>query len=394
MDNKAVPSLLPVYRRYDLAFARGEGSWLYTTDGRRLLDFASGIAVTGLGHAHPHLVATLAEQGGKLWHVSNLFRIPELERLADRLVAHTFADTVFVCNSGAEAIEACIKMVRRYHWALGNPERHRIVTFEGAFHGRTIATVSAAGGKKLVEGLDPLLPGFDIVPFGSLEAVEAAIGPETAAIMIEPIQGEGGIRPAPAPFLEALRALCDEHGLLLVFDEIQAGMGRTGTLLAAEQAGVRPDIAGIAKGLGGGFPIGACLATARAASGMTAGSHGSTFGGNPLGCAVANAVLDVMLADGFLEQVVVRGRQFHARLEALRDAYPTVLAEIRGRGLLVGLRLHGRSGEFITALHGHGLVTVPAAEEVVRLLPPLTISEDEIDQGCAILEVACREFAA
>ena len=393
MDNKAVPSLMPVYRRYDLAFARGEGSWLYTTDGRRLLDFGSGIAVTGLGHAHPHLVATVTEQAAKLWHVSNLFQIPELERLADRLVASTFADTVFVCNSGAEAVEACIKAVRRHHWAEGHPERHRIVTFAGAFHGRTLATVSAAGGKKLVEGLDPLLPGFDIVPFGDHDALHAAIGPETAAIMIEPIQGEGGIRAVPPQCLEGLRALCDEHGLLLVFDEIQAGMGRTGTLLASEQANVRPDIAAIAKGLGGGFPIGACLATARGASGMTAGSHGSTFGGNPLACAVANAVLDVMLAEGFQEQVVARGQQLHARLELIREAYPTVVAEVRGRGLLVGLRLHGRSAEFIKTLHGLGLVTVPAADEVVRLLPPLTITQGELEQGCLMLEAACQEFA-
>ena len=393
MDNKAIPSLLPVYKRYDLAFARGEGAWLYTTDGRRLLDFGSGIAVTGLGHAHPHLVAALCEQGGKLWHVSNLFQIPELERLADRLVAHTFADTVFVCNSGTEAIEACIKLVRRYHWGLGSPERHRIITFEGAFHGRTFAAISAAGGTKLVEGLDPLLPGFDIVPFADLEAVEAAIGPETAGIMVEPIQGEGGIRPVPAAVLQTLRELCDRHGLLLVFDEVQAGMGRTGTLLAAEQAGVRPDVAGLAKGLGGGFPIGACIATARAASGMTAGAHGSTFGGNPLACSVANAVLDVMLAEGFLERVTVLGHRLRARLEGMQEAFPGVIAEVRGLGLLAGLRLHAHSAEFIKALHGHGLVTIPAAQEVVRLLPPLTITEDELEQGCAMLEAACREFA-
>jgi acetylornithine/N-succinyldiaminopimelate aminotransferase len=392
MDNKALPSLLPVYKRYDLAFERGEGAWLHTTDGRRMLDFCSGIAVTGLGHAHPHLVAAVTEQAGRLWHVSNLFRIPGLERLADRLVAYSFADTVFVCNSGAEAMEACIKMVRRYHWARGNPERHRIVTFEGAFHGRTMAAVSAAGGKKLVEGLDPLLPGFDIVPFGDHEALRAAIGPETAAIMIEPIQGEGGIRAVPRQCLEGLRALCDEHGLLLVFDEVQAGMGRTGTLWAYEQAGVAPDIMGIAKGLGGGFPVGACLATARAASGMTAGAHGSTFGGNPLACAVANAVLDVMLAEGFLEQVVARGRQLRDRLDDLQARYPGVLAEVRGQGLLVGLRLHEGSAEFLKRLQELGLVTAPAADNVVRLLPPLIVTGDEIEQACAMIEAACGEF--
>lgn len=393
MDNQALPSLLPVYRRYDLAFARGEGAWLWTTDGRRMLDFCSGIAVTGLGHAHPHLVKALTEQAGRLWHVSNLFRIPELERLADRLVARTFADTVFVCNSGAEAIEAAIKMVRRYHWSRGEPERHRIVTFEGAFHGRTMAAVSAAGSKKLTEGLDPLLPGFDVLPFGDHEVVRAAIGPETAAILVEPIQGEGGIRALPPRCLEGLRRLCDEHGLLLVLDEIQAGMGRTGTLLAHEGAGVRPDIAAIAKGLGGGFPVGACLATAHAASGMTAGSHGSTFGGNPLACAVANAVLDVMLEEGFLATVARRGAELRQRLEAIRTRFPDLVAEVRGLGLLAGLRVPGWSAELIKALHGQGLVTAPAAEDVVRLLPPLTVGEAEIEEGCAMIEAACAELA-
>jgi acetylornithine/N-succinyldiaminopimelate aminotransferase len=391
MDNQAVPSLLPVYRRYDLTFARGEGAWLYTTDGRRLLDFCSGIAVTGLGHAHPHLVATLAEQANRLWHVSNLFYIPELERLADRLVAHTFADTAFVCNSGAEAIEASIKMVRRHFWSLGTPERHRIVTFQGAFHGRTMAGISAAGGKKLIEGFDPLLPGFDIVPFGDYDAVHAAICPETAAIMTEPIQGEGGIRAVPPQTLQSLRALCDERGLLLVFDDIQAGMGRTGTLLACEQAGARPDIAAIAKGLGGGFPIGACIATARAASGMVAGTHGSTFGGNPLASAVANAVLDVMLAEGFLDRVAERGQFLRARLESIAADHPDVIAEVRGMGLLAGIRLHRDSAEFIKALQGLGLVTAPAAEEVVRLLPPLTVTEEELAHGCDLISAACRE---
>jgi acetylornithine/N-succinyldiaminopimelate aminotransferase len=393
MDNKAVPSLLPVYKRYDLAFERGEGAWLHTTDGRRMLDFASGIAVTGLGHAHPHLVKTVAEQAGRLWHVSNLFRIPELERLADRLVARSFADTVFVCNSGAEAMEACIKLARRYHWARGEPERQRIVTFEGAFHGRTMATVSAAGGKKLVEGFDPLLPGFDVVPFGDHEALRAAVGERTAAIMVEPIQGEGGIRPVPPQCLRGLRELCDERGLLLVFDEVQTGMGRTGTLFAYEQSGATPDVMGIAKGLGGGFPVGACLATARAASGMATGAHGSTFGGNPLACAVAGAVLDVLLADGFLDQVAARGHELRERLEAIRAEHPGVLAEVRGRGLLVGVRLHRDAGGFIGRLQAQGLVTAPAADNVVRLLPPLTVTADEVEQGCAMVEAACRELA-
>jgi acetylornithine/N-succinyldiaminopimelate aminotransferase len=359
-----------------------------------MLDFCSGIAVTGLGHAHPHLVRALTEQAGKLWHVSNLFQIPELEWLADRLVAHTFADTAFVCNSGAEAMEACIKMVRRFHWARGEPRRHRIVTFEGAFHGRTMATISAAGGKKLVEGFDPLLPGFDVLPFGDHGAVRAAIGPETAGILIEPIQGEGGIRQVPPQCLEGLRALCDEHGLLLVLDEVQAGMGRTGTLLAHEQAGpgARPDIVGIAKGLGGGFPVGACLATAHAASGMTAGAHGSTFGGNPLACAVANAVLDVVLEAGFLERVALRGRQLRERLEAIAKRWPDLVAEVRGLGLLVGLRVPERSAALIKALQERGLVTAPAGDDVVRLLPPLTVSEGEIDEACAMIEAACVDL--
>ena len=301
MQNQAIPSLLPVYQRPDLAFERGEGSWLYDRDGRRWLDMASGIAVTLLGHAHPHLVKAVQEQSQKLWHVSNIVRIPELERLADRLVAATFADTCFVCNSGAEALECAIKMARRYWFSLGEPERHRIITFEGAFHGRTMATISATGtSKKMVEGFAPLCPGFDVVPFGEDAALEAAIGPETAAILVEPIQGEGGIRALSDEQLRRMRSLCDEHGILLILDEVQTGMGRTGTLFYHEQVGITPDIMTSAKGLGGGFPVGACLATARAASGMTIGTHGSTFGGNPLACAVAGAVLDVVLESGFM----------------------------------------------------------------------------------------------
>jgi acetylornithine/N-succinyldiaminopimelate aminotransferase len=394
MDNKALPSLMPVYRRHELAFERGEGAWLTTTAGRRMLDFCSGIAVTGLGHAHPHLVRALAGQAERLWHVSNLFRIPELERLADRLVAHSFADTVFVCNSGAEAIEAAIKMVRRYHWSRGQPERHRIVTFAGAFHGRTMAGVSAAGSRKLTEGLEPLLPGFDVLPFGDHDALQAAIGPETGAILVEPIQGEGGIRLVPPRCLRGLRELCDAHGLLLVLDEIQAGMGRTGALFACEAAGVRPDIMAVAKGLGGGFPVGACLATARAALGMTPGAHGSTFGGNPLACAVANAVLDVMLEEGFLGRVAERGRGLRAGLEAIRERHPGVIAEVRGVGLLAGIRVPGRSADLLRLLQDGGLVTAPAAEDVVRLLPPLTLSEDELAAGLAMIETACADLPA
>ncbi len=286
--NEAIPSLLPVYKRIDLTFDEGEGCWLTARNGRRYLDCASGIAVTSLGHAHPHLVRTLQEAATKPWHVSNLFRIESLEILADRLVANSFAETVFACNSGAEAMEACIKMARRFQWARGQTERNRIITFQGSFHGRTMATISAAGEHRLVEGFAPLLPGFDTVPLGDLSAVEAAIGEQTAAIMIEPVQGEGGIRPAEQAFLEGLRKLCDEHDLLLIFDEVQCGIGRTGKLFAHENYGITPDIMGLAKGLGGGFPIGACLATARAASGMATSTHGSTFGGNPLATKVAN----------------------------------------------------------------------------------------------------------
>jgi acetylornithine/N-succinyldiaminopimelate aminotransferase len=304
-------------------------------------------------------VSTLQEQAAKLWHVSNLVRIPEAERLADRLVAATSADTAFVCNSGAEALECAIKMARRYWFALGEPERHRIVSFEGAFHGRTLATVSATNGKKLVEGLAPLLQGFDVVPFGDHEAFRAAVGPQTAAVLIEPIQGEGGIREVPPQCLRGIRQLCDETGTLLILDEVQTGMGRTGTFFYHEQVGITPDIMPIAKALGGGFPVGACLATARAASGMTVGTHGSTYGGNPLACAVANAVLDVMLEEGFLERVRERGDQLRAGIEALRARYPAVIAEVRGPGLLVGVRVEPPNAEVIRRLRERGVVTAP-----------------------------------
>src|SRR5690242_1837106 len=295
--------LLPTYARVDLAFERGEGVWLVTADGERYLDFTSGVAVNALGHAHPALVAALTEQAHKVWHVSNLYRIPEGERLAERLCAATFADTVFFQNSGAEALECAIKMARKYQSASGKPERYRMITFEGAFHGRTLAAVAATGNKKYLEGFGPPVEGFDQVPFGDLDAVKKAIGPQTAAILIEPIQGEGGVRVPPPNFLRALRTLCDQHGLLLIFDEVQTGFARTGDLFVYQRAGVTPDIMTIAKALGGGFPVGACLATAEASKGMTAGTHGSTFGGNPLAMAVGNAVLDVMLAPGFIEHV-------------------------------------------------------------------------------------------
>jgi acetylornithine/N-succinyldiaminopimelate aminotransferase len=394
MQNAVVPSLLPVYKRVDLAFERGEGVWLVATDGRRFLDFGSGIAVNGLGHAHPHLVKTLQDQAARLWHVSNIYHIPELERLADRLVGASFAETVFACNSGAEAMEACIKVARRYHFANGRPERNRIVTFEGAFHGRTMATISAAGSARLTEGFAPLLDGFDHVPFGDLDALKAVIGEHTAAIMLEPIQGEGGIRPAPAGYLQEIRALCDEHGLLLIYDEVQCGIGRTGRLFGYESLGApAPDVMGIAKGLGGGFPVGACLMTGRAASGMTASTHGSTFGGNPLASAVANAVLDVVLAPGFFDQVVVLGDRLAAGLEALAARHPQVIEEVRGRGLIRGLKVKPVNAEFAAKGREHGLLTVPAAENVVRLLPPLTITPEEIDQGLEMLDRTCAGFA-
>ena len=394
MQNAVVPSLLPVYKRVDLAFARGEGAWLIATDGRRYLDFGSGIAVTGLGHAHPHLVEVLREQAGKLWHVSNIYRIPELERLADRLVAASFAETVFACNSGAEAIEACIKVTRRYQFANGRQERNRMVTFEGAFHGRTMATISAAGSLRLTEGFAPLLDGFDHVPFGDIDALHAAIGPHTAGIMLEPIQGEGGIRPAGLAFLQELRAICDEHGLLLVYDEVQCGIGRTGRLFGYEAIGApAPDVMGIAKGLGGGFPVGACLMTGRAASGMSTSTHGSTFGGNPLASAAANAVLDVLLAPGFFEQVAASGEHLGNGLEALAARYPGVVEEVRGHGLIRGLKLAPVNAEFAAKGRERGLLTVPAAENVVRLLPPLTIQTGEIDQAVELLDQVCAEFS-
>lgn len=394
MRNSRVPTSLPVYNRIDIVFERGEGSWLFDRSGKAYLDFGSGIAVTGLGHCHPHLVRTLQEQAAKLWHVSNLYRIEQQERLADRLVARTFAETVFFCNSGAEAIEGCIKLVRRYWWAKGRPERHRIVTFEGAFHGRTMAAISAAGSKKLTEGCGPLLPGFDIVPFGDHAALERAIGPETAAVLIEPIQGEGGIRPIPADCLKGLRELCDREGILLVLDEVQSGMGRTGRLFAHETLGIRPDVLAVAKGLGGGFPIGAFMATGEAASGMTAGTHGSTFGGNPLACAVANAVLDVMLEDGFLDGVRERGLLFERSVRETAARLPQEILEVRGLGLMLGIRTARPNTEVAAELRDAGLLTVPAGDNVLRLLPPLTVSEAEIERGCALIGEALRARAA
>jgi acetylornithine/N-succinyldiaminopimelate aminotransferase len=372
--------LLPTYARVDLAFERGEGAWLIATDGERYLDFAAGVAVNALGHAHPRLIEALTEQANKVWHVSNLYRIPEAERLAERLCEATFADRVFFCNSGAEAMECSIKVARKYQAACGRPERHRIVTFEGAFHGRTLATLAAGGQKKYLEGFGPPVEGFDQVPFADLEATKQAIGPDTAAILIEPIQGEGGVRVVPSAFLKILRELCDQHDLVLVFDEVQTGMGRTGDLFRYQRA-VAPDVMGVAKALGGGFPVGACLATAEAAKGMTAGTHGSTFGGNPLAMAVGNAMLDVMLEPSFLESVRRKALLFKQRLAEMKDRHPTVIAEMRGEGLLLGLQTVVPNGEFVAALRAEKMLAAAAGDNVVRMLPPLVVTEADIAEA-------------
>jgi len=385
--------LLPAYARANLAFERGDGAWLIATDGERYLDFASGVAVNALGHAHPHLVKALGEQAQKLWHVSNLFRIPEGERLAERLCAATFADLVFFANSGAEALECAIKTARKYHAVGGQPERFRIITFEGAFHGRTLATLAAGGQQKYLEGFGPPLEGFDQVPFADLEAVKRKLGPQTAAILIEPIQGEGGVRIASPQILKELRALCDQHGLLLVLDEVQTGIGRTGELFAYQRAGIAPDIMAIAKAIGGGFPLGACLATGEAAKGMTPGTHGSTFGGNPLAMAAGNAVLDVVLAPGFLDRVRRTAILFKQRLAELKDRHPAVIAEVRGEGLLLGLRALTPSAELVDELRAEKLLTAASGENVVRLLPPLIIGQAEIAEAVAMIDRACTRIA-
>lgn len=391
-ETRPVPPVMPTYNRVDVAFERGEGPYLIATDGRRYLDFACGIAVTALGHTHPHLVKALTEQAQKLWHTSNLFRIPGQERLAERLVAHSFADTVFFCNSGAEAAECGIKVVRKYHAAQGHPVRYRIITFEGAFHGRTLATLAAGGQQKYLEGFGPRVEGFDQVPFGDLEAVEKAIGPQTAAIMIEPVQGEGGVRPAAPEFLRALRELCDRHGLLLYFDEIQSGMGRTGKLFAYEWTGIAPDVMAIAKAIGGGFPLGACLATAKAAAGMTAGTHGSTYGGNPLAMAVGNAVLDIMLEDGFFDRVQSVASHLRQQLAMIVERHGDVFEELRGQGLLLGLKCRPPNTDVAAALRGRGLLTANAGDNVVRLLPPLIIEAQHVGEAVAMIEAACDDI--
>ncbi|WP_421725260.1 aspartate aminotransferase family protein [Bauldia sp.] len=380
--------LYDTFARVPLALDRGEGAWVFTDDGRRLLDFSGGLAVNALGHAHPRLVAALKSQAERLWQVSNLFHIPEQERLGEKLTEATFADKVFFCNSGAEAVECAIKTARRYQFVSGHPERVRIITFAGAFHGRTLATLAATGNAKYLEGFGPVAGGFDQVPLGDTKAVEAAIGPETAAILIEPIQGEGGVREVSGQFLRDLRTLCDEHGLLLIFDEIQTGVGRTGKLFAYEWAGVEPDIMTVAKGIGGGFPFGACLATAEAAKGMTPGTHGSTFGGNPLAMAVGRAVLDVVLEDGFLEDVRRKSLYVKQKLAAVIDEHPDIVADIRGEGMLIGIRCVAPVGDVVAACRDQDLLCVAAGENVMRFLPPLNATEEELDEGVRRLEAA------
>ena len=388
------PAVLGTYARQNLAFERGEGTWVVSTDGDRYLDFGSGVAVNALGHAHPRLVSALTEQAGKLWHTSNLYRVTGQERLAERLCEATFADRVFFCNSGAEACEGAIKTARRYHYVSGRPERNRIITFEGAFHGRTLATIAAAGNAKYLEGFGPDMPGFDLVPFGDLDAVERAIGPADRRDYGRAGAGRGRRPHAPARTPRArLRALCDKHGLLLVLDEVQTGMGRTGKLFAYEWAGIEPDIMAIAKGIGGGFPVGAFLATEEAAKGMTVGTHGSTFGGNPLAMAVANAVLDVVLEPGFLDAVQSKALRLKQALANVKDEHPDELLEVRGMGLLTGVRVKRPMAEVIGACLAERLLTVGAGDNVIRLLPPLNVSDAEISEAATRLSKALRRVA-
>ena len=389
-----ISPVLPTYARAKVAFERGVGVRVFTPEGEEYLDFGAGVAVMSCGHAHPHLVRALTEQAQKIWHTSNLYEMPGQAKLANRLIDATFADTVFFTNSGAEAMECAIKMARKYHAAAGHPEKYRLITFEGAFHGRTLATVAAGGQMKYIEGFGPKVEGFDQVPFAGHEAVRAVIGPETAGILIEPVQGEGGIRPVPAPWLRALRQLCDSEGLLLLFDEIQCGMGRTGKLFAHEWAGVTPDIMGIAKGIGGGFPLGACLATEKAAAGMTVGSHGSTFGGNPLATAVGNAVLDVVLEKGFLDNVQRHSLSLKQKLVRLKDEHPAIIEEIRGLGLMMGIKCKIPNAELQAAAMDQNLLTIAAGDNVLRLLPPLVVTEADIAEAMRRLDRACRMLEA
>jgi acetylornithine/N-succinyldiaminopimelate aminotransferase len=385
-----IPALMPTYNRADLAFERGQGAWLYTADGRRFLDFGAGIATSSLGHDNAHLVAAITEQAAKVMHVSNLYRVPGAERLAARFVAATFADSVFFCNSGAEANEGMIKMIRRAAYETGHPERFRIICFEGAFHGRTLATLAATGNAKYLKGFGPVVDGFDHVPFNNLNALRDAIGPQTAGIIVEPVQGEGGIRPAQLQFLRDLRTTCDEFGLYLGLDEIQSGMGRSGKLFAHEWAGIEPDVISAAKGIAGGFPMGAILAKEAIAKYLVPGTHGTTFGGNPLACAAANAVLDVILAPGFLDGVDRVARRFWHKLVAVAAEYPTVFEDARGAGLLLGLKCVVPQGEVQAAFLAEGLLSVAAGDNVVRLAPPLIITDADVDEAIEMIRRGAR----
>ena len=383
-----ISAVLPTYNRAPLAFVRGEGSWLIAEDGSRYLDLGAGIAVNALGHAHPKLVATIADQAAKLWHVSNLYRIPEQERLAELLVANTFADTVFFTNSGTETMELAVKMARKYWYEKGQKDRTDILAFDGAFHGRSSAAIAAAGSEKMTKGFGPLLPGFRQLPFGDIGAVKAALNDRVAAIIVEPIQGEGGIRALPDAFLKDLRAICDATGTLLILDEVQCGMGRTGKLVAHEWPGITPDIMMVAKGIGGGFPLGAVLATETAASGMVAGTHGSTYGGNPLGCAVGAAVVEEIADPAFLAQVGRKGALFRQRLEGLVAAHPDIFEAVRGQGLILGLKCKAPNTDIVKAAYGEHLLTVPAADNVIRILPALNIPEADITEAVRRLDRA------
>ena len=387
-----VTAVMPTYGRIDIAFEYGKGSYLYDTDGEKYLDFATGIATNSLGHCHPHLVAALQEQASKLWHVSNLYNIPEQQRFADRLVENSFADTVFFCNSGAEAMEGCLKVARKYHFENGEPEREEIVCATGAFHGRTLTTLSAGDSEKYREGFGPRPEGFHHVAFGNLNEMRAAMSTKTAAILVEPIQGEGGINPASTAYLRALRDIADEFNALLIFDEVQCGMGRAGKLFAYELADVTPDIMGLAKGIGGGFPVGAVLATEKAASGMVPGTHGSTYGGNPLAMAAANAVLDVINEPDFLSSIIKKGNKLKDDLTSLVQKHPSVLESVRGVGLMLGVKSIGPNLELMTALRENKLLTVVAGENVVRILPPLNVSEDELDEAVQKIDQVCNKI--
>ena len=385
-----ISALLPNYARADLAFERGEGAWLWTVDGRRFLDFGSGIATASLGHGHPHLSKAISEQAAKVMHVSNLYRIPGAERLAQRLVDATFADSVFFCNSGAEANEGMIKMMRRAMFDAGKPERFRFIVFEGAFHGRTLATLAATGNARYLEGFGPVVEGFDQVPFNNMNAVRDKVGPATCGIIVEPIQGEGGVRPADMQFLRDLRAVCDEYGIILGMDEVQSGMGRTGKLFAHEWAGIVPDVMSAAKGIGGGFPLGAVLAKEQYAKALKPGTHGTTFGGNPLACAAGNAVMDVIMAPGFLEGVQRKGNKLRSEMDKIVREFPQVFEDARGMGLLQGMKCVLPQGEVQAACVAEGLMAITAGDNVLRLAPPLVVTDADIDEAVAMLRRAAR----